>query len=44
MLFPLSKVNDMLKEKLDPNLFPALLFILLVIYLIFSDPSAVGPL
>lgn len=33
----------MLKDKLDSTLLPALLFALLVIYLLGSDPSIVGP-
>ncbi len=35
----------MFKEKSDPvfALIPALLFVLLVIYLLISDPAAVGP-
>jgi len=39
------KVNVMLKEKAEPifALIPALLFVLLVIYLLVSDPGTVGP-
>lgn len=33
----------MLKEKLDFNLLPAVLFAALVAYLLFSDPSISGP-
>lgn len=39
------KVIVMFKEKSDPvfALIPALLFVLLVIYLLVSDPTIVGP-
>lgn len=37
------EVNAMLKEKIDLNLLPVLLFAVLVIYLLFSDPSKIGP-
>lgn len=33
----------MLKEKIDLNLLPVLLFAVLVIYLLFSDPNKIGP-
>jgi hypothetical protein len=39
----ITKVNVMLKEKFDSKLFPALLFAVLVIYLLFSDPNIIGP-
>jgi hypothetical protein len=34
---------NMLKEKLDLKLFPALLFLVLLLYLLFSDPNISGP-
>lgn len=33
----------MLKQKLDSTLWPVVLFALLVVYLLVSDPATVGP-
>ncbi|MCQ8102473.1 hypothetical protein NP590_00030 [Methylomonas sp. SURF-2] len=37
------EVFVMLREKLDSTLVPAVLFAILVIYLLSSDPGIVGP-
>lgn len=37
------KVTDMLKEKLDIQLFPVLLFAVFLLYLLLSDPNTIGP-